>query len=274
MSTSLLNYITLGISFIAASASVLAAIKTASAAKAANLSANTSAEQLKTQISNQEKIERPRLVPLNVYVTPNTYNILSDWNNYENNTSFKDFTVFYSNLKIPIINTGKSFAIDVDYSFSLIGEIPNYSSDNVKVNFESEESTDDDLIFTVTEFKEKPVLKKFRVYSYTEYIPLIKSNEISEMYIPNYFVVLCNVYSKEYPNFALGSKDSQENNKNNRPKLRLVIRYKDQYDKRHIDEYVMELSGKSFIEGEDAHIFGTHIDFNLAGTKKLSDDEV
>lgn len=274
MSTSWIDFPTLAVSFIAAGASVWAAIKTASAAKAAMSSADTSAKQLKTQILNQEKVERPRLVPLNMYINTNTHRVLSDWSTDEDNNSFIPFRTFYSNAKVPVLNAGKSFAIDIAYSFSLIGgtsAVLNYTSEYINVIFEpvyarqndSRKARNNDFTFTIQELTESNILERFRARSYTEYISLIKSGETSEMYIPNYFVALCNFYSKHYLDLP---KEYP------RPQLRLVIEYKDQYEKRHVDEYVMELSSKPFEEGEYAHILDTRIDFTLAGTKAVDEE--
>lgn len=86
-------------------------IFTAIAAGAAWKSAKVSSKQFTDQKNDQMKVERPRLVPLNKFVSPHPKEILSDWKtSTEIDYIFTDFQTNFSNVKIPIINTGKSFA--------------------------------------------------------------------------------------------------------------------------------------------------------------------
>lgn len=248
-------------------------IFTAIAARAAWKSAEVSAQQLTDQKQEQMRVERPRLVPLNKYFTPHPTEILSDWRTgTEINYIFTEFSSRYSNLKIPIINTGKSFAVDINYIFSLEGRIDaiqNFSSgkSEVVVEFSREEESklrlinSDTFTFQVYDYdsnyaKENDKRTKtyiFHVTPYERHISLIKSGETDELYIPNYFVVLCNIYLQEY---------HRGNHKQlNRPKLKLDIQYRDQYNEVHIDQYMMELSTKQFEGNNYTYMIEGWIDF-------------
>lgn len=249
-------------------------IFTAIAARAAWKSAKVSAQQLTDQKEDQMKTERPRLVPLNQFVSPHPKEILSDWKtSTEIDYTFTDFYTNFSNVKIPIINTGKSFAIDINYSFSLEGgieAIKTYSSEKTKISisrFPEEEAKirmlqTDSFNIQVYDFDSDHARKDdnrvktsfFHIAPYKRHISLIKTNETDELYIPNYFVVLCNIYLQEYDYI-------EKHNELIRPKIRLNIQYKDQYNEIHTDQYMMELSTKQFEGRNYSYPFEAWIDF-------------
>jgi len=94
------------------------------AAIAAQKSAKTSAKQLNTQIKEQEKVERPRIVPLNKQVSTEIPFPLVDWSRDDQNrlNLFVGYSKF-SEFTIPVINTGKSFALNVGYYYEIEGGI-------------------------------------------------------------------------------------------------------------------------------------------------------
>lgn len=227
---------------------IAAAVGTLWAANSARQSAQTSAKQLNSQIKEQEKIERPRLFPLNKELSSEVPLPLADWVKDENNkiklligkSKFSDFT-------LPIINTGKSFAIDVRYSYEIEGGIhaiddKDYDNHAI-IGPSSEEKLQDAEFFS---FTVKAIDSRYSpervnwliadVVPYFRYIPIVQSNEIKQIQIPSYFVALSNIYLINcwYHN------DSDLI----RPKLILTIYYKDQYNNEHIDYFRMQLSNR------------------------------
>lgn len=272
MSTKLIEIISLGVSFFATIATAYAAIKTAHAAKAAQRSADISAKQLSTQIKEQEKIGRPRIIPLNAIVLPHPTSVLSDWRTpktgsglIDNTEGIVDNTFIklpgrFSNFKIPIINAGNSFAIDIVYSLTLVGgtdsikpfdsqfaelrlPIPKKASDSkhiftiqVIAHDFSDQQHDEENINAIT------LEDTYLVESKERHISIIESGKKSEIYIPSYFVVLFNIYHKEYYlNF-----EREDYVEDFIPKLEMKIEYSDQYNVRYTDTYHMELSKKQF----------------------------
>lgn len=269
-----MDTITLIVEIIAAIGTVYAAIKTAHAAEAARKSADISADEFKTQITEKERIERPRLVPLSHYVAPHPTDILSDWKTSTviDNT-FTEFKTEFSNTKIPIINTGTSYALDVKYSFQLMGhlnnEIKGYNSEKVHLVVDDLNPSENEIKIKVfdfdTQYRDSVYgeihHKEFEVTNYERYISLIQSNQTEELYIPSFFVVLCNLYSKEYSKII-----SSENEVMKRPRLRLIITYKDQYENEVLDDYIMELSERQFKGNDYNYRLDTWIEFKHQGT--------
>lgn len=269
-----MDAITLIVAIIAATATVYAAIKTAHAAEAARKSADISADEFKTQIKEKEKIERPRLVPLSHYVAPHPTDIISDWKtSTEIDNTFTEFKTQFSNTKIPMINTGTSYALDIKYTFQIVGnlknEIKEYNSEKVHLVIDDLNPRDNEMKFKVFDFQtqyrdsvyDEVHHKEFEVTSYGRYISLIQSNQTAELYIPSFFVVLCNLYSKEFPRI-----NSNENEVMTRPRLRLIITYRDQYDNEVLDDYIMELSERQFIGNDYNFRLDTWIEFKHQGT--------
>lgn len=268
-----MDTLTLIVEIIAAIGTVYAAIKTAHAAEAARKSANISAEEFKNQVKEKERIERPRLVPLSHYVAPHPTDILSDWKTstvFDN--TFTEFKTEFSNTKIPIINTGTSYALDIKYSFQLMGdpstEIRSYSSDKVRsiLNILNPRDIKFKVFDYDTQYRDavygQTHCMEFKITNYDRYISLIQSNQTEELYIPSFFVVLCNLYSKEYSNIMSNEKEIMK-----RPRLRLIITYKDQYENEVLDDYIMELSERQFKGNDYNYRFDTWIEFKHQGTK-------
>ncbi|WP_290779499.1 hypothetical protein [Exiguobacterium sp. UBA5002] len=250
------------------------------AAVAARKSASVSSKQLEHQIVQQEKIDLPRLVPLNTFIQTEVLKMNSDWkkidsslinNNVETEqTSVKELKLKekFSSYPLSLINTGKMFALDVKYNYVLEGgrdSINEYLFDDIKLKvldpekgqLESDEfeflfyqdykgyngnRTIDNQIITV-----KP---------YTRYIPIIKSEEKVELLIPSYFVLLSNIYIK--------SNWIHQRNSLKRPQLILTIIYTDQFYQVHTLEYRMTLSLKQIrTRGFESEYIETWVDFEL-----------
>lgn len=268
--TKFIEYATLAVTSISAIAAAWAAIATSSAAKSAKNSAQTSAKQLKTQIEGEAKIERPRLVPLNEKVSTRIYHIFSDWD-IESNKRHSNFTAndSISRFSIPIINTGKSFAIDIRYSFFYYGGINgfnDYSNEEIILKLKNPQLKQIDaksfefhashlrhsMIDEVTSTQLIDTKQKI------EYISLIESHQLNQINLPKYFIVLCNAY-------LLKNEFIEQNM--NLPTLKLLIKYKDQYNTVHKDTYIMRLSKKSIIRDKSTNHFDLWIDFDFVKPK-------
>lgn len=258
---------TLVVAIIAAGASVWAAIATYGAAKAARDSADISAKQFKIQIDEQEKIERPRLVPLNHKISRIALHALDDWVDSENDSKKKlNGKEGFSEFTIPIINTGHSFALDVRYCFEIEGGIDAIRHLSYEKTFISEpniiEEYKEQGFFTFIMGEETEHITspgKVNNFFYAEVIPkysyisIIQSDVTSHISIPSYFVVLSNIFLM---NFFVKREAEML-----RPILRLTIEYKDQYNNQHSDIYRMSLSDKHISAKGSA--IETWIDFEL-----------
>lgn len=294
-----MDFITLVVASFAALATAYAAIKTAHAAKSAQKSADISAQQLSNQIKEQERIGRPRLIPLNIIVLPHPTSVLSDWRTpksdaglIDNTNGIVDNTFVrlpgrFSNVKIPIINAGNSFAIDIVYKLSLLGgtdSIAPFDSQFAELRLPIPKSaTDSDGIFTIHviahDFSEQNIYDKendhdtfttedtYLVDSKKRHISIIESGKKSEIYIPSYFVALFNIYHKDYY-FNFYREDYIENPI---PKLELIVEYSDQYNVKYIDKYHMELSKKQFHTTSYHSKFEAWIDFKHIDSSIIPD---
>lgn len=237
------------VAVISAAATVGAAIATYMAAKSARDSANVSAEQLKTQLREQARIERPRLVPLNQQIVLST-KVLRDWTHGTNGVRYAIKGKYpFSKFKIPLINAGKSFAIDIKYCYEIEGGIDaiksaSFNTATIK-RAEYIEGYEDEgyFRFDIVELNEQAAKEGRRMdifhaemIPYYRYISILHSEEQIEIKIPNYFVALSNLYGIHY------LTDEKENVPS--PVLRLTIEYTDQYNKPHKDIYRMKLSDK------------------------------
>ncbi|AHA31325.1 hypothetical protein [Exiguobacterium sp. MH3] len=259
------------------------------AAGAAWRSATLSSRQLKEQKKEQERIEKPRLVPLNKLVIPHPISVLSDWKQPKSadglvekkdgelvDLRFVELPTRFSNVKIPMLNAGKSFAIDVTYSLELVDGIK--SIDEFHSAFSQLKLVSPNLkdynpkmfSFVVTDYDHEKEFtnsntEAFVIAPHFRHISLIESNKIEEIFVPSYFVVLCNIYLKEFYANSLSEKPL----KMKKPRIKLVIKYNDQYYKRHQDEYLMELSTKQFESASYHPRFEAWIDFTYIEQKKL-----
>lgn len=251
------------------------------AAIAAWRSASISSKQLKEQRDENERLEKPRLVPLNTLVNPHVNSILSDWklpktangmveqiDGVSINSDFSPLPNRFSDVKIPMINAGKSFAIDVTYSLTLVGgisSIDDYESDFAKIQLDSKHVRElDSEIFNilVIDYNHDEVRGVsndiFTILPHSRHISIIESGDKDEIFIPSYFVALSNIYFKEhYTRFFTERKTS----KMKKPSIKLVINYVDQYYKKHHDEYFMEISTKQFDSPSYIPRFEAWIDF-------------
>lgn len=264
MSKVYFEIITLAVSTLSAFATAFAAWATYRAAKSARDSADVSAKQLETQLSEQSRIERPRLVPLNKQVIL-AKNVLSDWTFTHTGARFRiSGKEPFSRFKIPLINAGKSFAIDIKYCYEIEGGMdtikPASFETSVIKRAEYIEGYEEEgyFQFDICELNEESTKEGRRMnifhaemIPYFRYISILQSEEKVEIEIPNYFIALSNLYGAHY------LSDEKENVSD--PVLRLTIMYTDQYNKPHKDVYRMRLSDKHIsIKGD---VFKTWIDF-------------
>lgn len=218
------------------------------AAIAAQKSAKTSAKQLNTQIKEQEKVERPRIVPLNKQLSVEIPFPLVDWSRDDQDrlNSFVGYSKF-SEFTIPVINTGKSFALNVGYCYEIeggINAIEDKTYDNHSIIGPSAEERMQDLDqfeFSIKATNPRQSPRRWSMFiaevvSYISYIPIVQSNETEQLQIPSYFVALSNVY-------LLNCWDKDENELIN-PKLILTIFYKDQFNNEHEDKFRMRLGNQ------------------------------
>ncbi|WP_214849034.1 hypothetical protein [Exiguobacterium sp. s138] len=228
---------------------VAAAVGTLWAAISARQSAKTSAKQLDTQINEQEKVERPRIVPLNKQVSAEIPFPLVDWSRDDHGrlNLFVGYSKF-SEFTIPIINTGKSFALNVGYCYEIEGGIEAIEDkaydDHYIIGPSAEERIQklDQFEFSIRAIDyrnsaENRILFIAEVIPYINYIPIVQSNATEQLQIPSYFVALSNVY-------LLNCWDDRPDNELIRPKLTLTIFYKDQFNNEHEDKFRMQLGGQ------------------------------
>lgn len=225
---------------------ILTAVATMLAAIYAGKSSRTSARQLNTQLKEQEKVERPRLVPLNKQVISEVPFVLADWVlDFEGKMKRLRSRDKFSGYTIPIINTGKSFAIDIRYSYEIENGVHAIQSksyrDHLIVGPSPDEKMTDASLFTFDIKAMYTLTDPGRYHTFTaestpyiRYVPIIQSGEKAELLIPSYFVVLSNIYLKNYWEY--------EQHELIRPKLKLTIWYKDQYNQEHEDYFRVELA--------------------------------
>lgn len=246
-----------------------AAWYTASAARAAKQSAKVSTDQFETQVKEQKRLERPRLVPLNHKVIQKPDRILRGWSNDESKkASFLAGKGGFSDYAIPIINAGNSFAIDVKYCFEFedgIEAIKPAKFDGITISepeYMEEYGENKFFKFTVTEGPASdrdsfysPVANFFygESVSYWRYISIIRSKEEEQIVLPAYFIVLSNIFLLK----GIG----KEEHESLRPNLLMTILYKDQYNEEHVDVYRMRLSDKHITSNGSA--LETWIDFEF-----------
>jgi len=222
------------------------------AAIAAQKSAKTSARQLNTQIKEQEKVERPRIVPLNKQILVEIPFPLVDWSRdaQDELNLFVGYSKF-SEFTIPVINTGKSFALNVGYYYELEGgidAIKDKDYDNHSIIGPSAEERMQDLDqfeFNIRAIDSRPSPIRWirfiaEVVSYISYVPIVQSNATEQIQIPSYFVALSNVY-------LLNCWDEEDSELIN-PKLILTIFYKDQFNNEHEDKFRMRLGNQKSLK--------------------------
>lgn len=241
---------------------IVGTIGTLLAARSARKSAQISNKQLDTQIEEKKRIDRPRLVPLNHKVSTDIYTIFSDWKTKESDPDmlFKPRNNM-SRFFVPIINTGNTHAFDVRYSFELMGDINSfrdYEKDNIRLSLAEPElkqlnvSNFNFIAFHSSHRTPDAVsTQEINSSSSTQYIPLIQNNKSGEMHLPKFFVILSNAFLAEV---------WEETPKINRPEVILTIRYKDQLNVQHVDQYLMTFSTK-FISASGTEV-NAWIDFN------------
>ncbi|UKS54852.1 hypothetical protein [Exiguobacterium acetylicum] len=250
------------------------------AAVAARKSASVSSKQLEQQIIQQEKIDLPRLVPLNTFIQTEVIKMNSDWKKIDstliNNNVEKEQTPVkelrlkekFSSYPLPLINTGKMFALDVKYNYVLEGgrdSITEYSFDKIKLKVLDPEKgqleSDEFRFFFYQDYQgynsnqsiENQIIT---VKPYVRYIPIIKSEETVDLLIPSYFVLLSNIYIKS--NWIHQRKSMK------RPCLILTIMYTDQFYQVHTLVYRMALSLKQLrTKGFETEYIETWVDFEL-----------
>lgn len=218
------------------------------AAIAAQKSAKTSARQLNTQIKEQEKVERPRIVPLNKQILAEIPFPLVDWSRdaQDELNLFVGYSKF-SEFTIPVINTGKSFALNVGYCYEIEGgihAIEDKTYDDHSIigpSAEDRMQNLDHFEFNIKASDFRPSYERWtnfiaEVVPYISYIPIVQSNETEQIQIPSYFVALSNVY-------LLNCWDKDESELIN-PKLILTIFYKDQFNNEHQDKFRMRLGNQ------------------------------
>lgn len=255
---------------ITSAGTVIAAFAAVAAARSANSSAKTAAEQLEDQVARQEMISRPRLVPLNTQLRTQVVTIFDDWiHNYTEKLEFdvverptinKDFNI--SSFPIEVVNTGTSFAKNISYYYEIEGGISalrEYENSGKKLSlvntdfaqiephrfsFDIEVSQDYRGMLIAPLQKTMTLKVKKTVY----FLPLMQSNEKSPFTIPAYFVAISNLYLKRRRN--------EDTETIVRPKVRLKISYEDQYNNKYTDIYRMQLADKPMMRSgwEDQEI--------------------
>lgn len=234
---------------------IIAALAAVAAARSANSSANTAAKQLRDQVTRQEMISRPRLVPLNSEIRIQLITIFDDWkNDYVENLAVDvvrrptiDDESNISSFTIEVVNTGTSFAKNISYYYEIDGGInglQEYEDSGKKLAFENATYAKIDPKYSfdirisqdyngelVEPFQKSMLLNVKKIF---HFLPLVQSNTKSPFIIPAYFVAISNIYLKRRRN------ENPETIK--RPILRLRIFYEDQYNNKYMDIYKMQLA--------------------------------
>lgn len=127
--------------WIKSTVEILAAGGTLWAAISAKQSASTSSRQLSEQISQNQKLNRPRLVPYNIKLETEIPFVLSDWQTSPEDPLERIATPSISRFFIPVINVSSYLAFDIRYSFQLesgIDAITPYtnSDESIKIFFQ------------------------------------------------------------------------------------------------------------------------------------------
>lgn len=248
---------------ITSAGAVIAAFAAVAAARSANNSANTAAEQLKDQVTRQEMISRPRLVPLNMKIRTQIITIFDDWiHDYSTDpkvdvisrpTINRDFNI--SSFPLEVVNTGTSFAKNISYYYEIEGGISalrEYEESGKKISFSNESFAKIEPhkfgfdIEVSQDYRGKliePVYKSMilKVRKTVHFLPLVQSNNKAEFTIPAYFVAISNLYLKH--------RDDEDKETIVRPKLRLNISYEDQYNNTYTDVYRIQLADKPLARG-------------------------
>ncbi|WP_026829789.1 hypothetical protein [Exiguobacterium antarcticum] len=242
-----------------------AAIAAAIAAVFAGWSATISLNQFKAQTKEKEESDRPRLLPVNKNITVEVESIFTDWDlNKPNLTPIKDKFV---KAPIEMINTGKSFAVNIEYSFRLLDDISDFEDFDEDYTLKFIKS--DAGIFTIHAndtfehifyrengkdvIENRGVNKDMNTIPYTRYHSLLKSEESTFLLVPNYFVVLTNHFVLQY--------SMLNENIVKLPRLSLRLKYSDQHQNEYVDIYEM-VSSKKHIQMIDSKYEGW-IDFQL-----------
>lgn len=242
-----------------------AAIAAAVAAGFAGWSATVSNKQFEAQKREKEESERPRLLPVNKNISVEVASIFTDWDlNKINLTPIKDKFV---KAPIEMINTGKSFAVNIEYSYRLLDNSSEFKDFDDEYSIKFIKSHDGILTISAKSafeniyyrtdgndvFKNTNVRKDMNVIPYLRYHPLLKSEESAFLLVPNYFVVLTNHYIFQH------SRLNEDGIK--LPRLSLRIKYSDQLQNEYVDIYEMIASTKQ-IQTNDKRYEGW-IDFHL-----------
>lgn len=225
-----------------------AAIAAAVAAGFAGWSAKVSNNQFEAQKKEKEESERPRLLPVNKNISVKVASIFTDWDlNKPNLTPIKDKFV---KAPIEIINTGKSFAVNIEYSYRLLDNISEFKNFDNEYSIKFIKSQNNNVtISAIDEFENiyfrddgKKVIKNtglrgdLRVFPYLRYHPLLKSEESTFLLVPNYFVLLTNHYIIQH---SMLNEDGIK-----LPRLSLRLKYHDQLQNEYVDIYEMVASTK------------------------------
>lgn len=241
-----------------------AAIAAAIAAIFAGWSATISLNQFKAQTKEKEESDRPRLLPVNKNIIIEAESIFTDWDlDKPNLTPIKDKFV---KAPIEMINTGKSFAVNIEYSFRLLDNINDFNNfdEDYTLNFIrsdnnfltlSAKGTFESILYRENEdiIKNTNIRRDMNMIPYVRYHPLLKSEEATLLLIPNYFVVLTNHFIIQY--FRLNDDVVKL------PRLSLRLKYSDHHQNEYVDIYEMVASTKQ-IQTTDLKYEGW-IDFQL-----------
>lgn len=255
------DIITLSASLLATGGTVYAALKSAVAAKAAEASANVSIDQFYDQLNEREKqeqerkkIERPILTPLSKEFNAQTDTIFRDWDNLDRRFSISDQ---YSAFSFEVFNTGKSFALDVHFSFELLDintSIPDLSNEFIQIekredliddysNESDDDNSKDKFYMDISEKEEQ--FYSYLIEPFEQFYPLVESGKSCKVNVHFYFILLNNIFLK-YGTLV-------DEFSNNIPKLKLIINYKDQYDKPFESKYIVKLCNPNSYNNNNNH---------------------
>jgi len=231
------------------------------AALSARKSAKISAKQLNTQIQQQINAESPRLVPLNSEIDILFKGVHTDW--FSSKMPARNFLNYKSFFNTKIINTGKTFALDVFVNFSLEDgtHIFDYHYDDylslMLVDQAQANSSDvDDFFVNIIEYQSSNNLvdkdEPIHIEPTQQYFPLIQHAESLDIEIPKYFIILSNVYAMVHKSDTL-----------KKPRLIMKLSYKDEYMKTYDEMFIVELSDIT-----TPNEYGLRINGRLTFTKK------
>lgn len=264
--------------WIKSTVEILAAAGTLWAAISAKQSASTSSKQLLEQLSQNRKLNRPRLVPHNIKLKSEIPYVLSDWATETNNAEQRIVTSSTSRFSIPVLNVSSYLAIDVKYSFKLefgIDAITPYSNsdESIRIYFSDENTRQlgkDVFTFNLKACDSTVFQRQFMsipVAPYSDYLPIVQPSRTEQVFIPQYFVILNNIFLEGYNEnvepFA-------------RPSLILSLQYRDQYNNEIEDLYKMRLSTKQITlrrNNDRADYVEAWIDFKFLKTSYVVTNE-